>query len=379
MTFPDVMTPALLIDIDAVEHNLDVTLRLLEDDASRWRPHVKTAKLLSTMRCMVNRGVNNFKCATTLELLTVCQAGAQDVVVAFPAVGARCARLRQIAEEFPRVAISVIVDDASQLQLWQGTRFGIFLDINPGMDRTGFPQTDIDGILRLAGVGRQNGLTLRGLHYYDGNRRQPNLAERMAAAFAGYAGLLGVIDVLANSGFPVQEVITSGTPALPCALAYEGFRNREFIHRVSAGTVIYNDLTSLSQLPEECGYKPAATILTTVISHPARNIVTVDAGHKTVSADAGDPNCAVIGLPELTPLHPSEEHLPLRVAEGNALPRIGDQLSLIPRHVCPTVNNFDHALMIRDGQIIGLEKVTARGREAPLDASRFRWRAEVSA
>lgn len=377
MNFPEVMTPALLIDVDAVESNLSVTLRLLGGDAKRWRPHVKTAKLLSIMRAMVDCGVTNFKCATTLELLTVCEAGARDVVVAFPSVGARYARLQEIASQFPDVALSVIVDAATQLPQWRGGRFGIFLDINPGMDRTGFPQDDVDGIVGVAAAIRQNGLQFRGLHYYDGNRREANLRERMAAAFAGYDGIMRVVDALSNANFPVSEVITSGTPAFPCALAYEGFRAQSFIHRVSAGTVVYNDLTSLSQLPEEWGYKPAVTVLTTVVSHPAPDIITVDAGHKTVSADAGDPNCAIAGHPGLTPLHPSEEHLPLRVANESAAPQIGDQLALVPRHVCPTVNNFDHALMTRKGKIVGLEKVTARGREAPI-TSNFSLQAKLS-
>ena len=72
------------------------------------------------------------------------------------------------------------------------------------------------------------------------------------------------------------------------------------------------------------------------------------------------------GHPELTPLSPSEEHLPLAVAEGAAGPQIGDALYLLPRHVCPTVNNFDCALLVRDGKIEAVENVSARGREAPL-------------
>jgi D-serine deaminase-like pyridoxal phosphate-dependent protein len=103
-----------------------------------------------------------------------------------------------------------------------------------------------------------------------------------------------------------------------------------------------------------------------VVSHPRAGIVTCDAGHKTVSADAGVPTCVVVGHPELTPLTPSEEHLPLAVAEGAAGPQIGDALFLLPRHICTTVNNFDDALLVRNGKVEGVEKVSARGREAPL-------------
>ena len=74
----------------------------------------------------------------------------------------------------------------------------------------------------------------------------------------------------------------------------------------------------------------------------------------------------VAGHSELTPLGPSEEHLPLAVRAGAEGPQVGDALYLIPRHVCPPVNNFDCALLVRGGQIESVEKVTARGREAPL-------------
>lgn len=77
-----------------------------------------------------------------------------------------------------------------------------------------------------------------------------------------------------------------------------------------------------------------------MVSRPREGMRTCDAGHKAVSADAGVPTCVVIGHPELKPLTPSEEHLPMSV-EGNALdPRHGETLYLLPRHVCTTVDNF---------------------------------------
>jgi D-serine deaminase-like pyridoxal phosphate-dependent protein len=102
--------------------------------------------------------------------------------------------------------------------------------------------------------------------------------------------------------------------------------------------------------------------MTRVVSHPAPGLITCDAGHKTVSADAGVPTCAVLGHPELEPLTPSEEHLPMRVT-GTQIPHIGQLLFLIPRHVCPTVNNFDEALLISGGKLLAVEPVSARGRE----------------
>ena len=107
-------------------------------------------------------------------------------------------------------------------------------------------------------------------------------------------------------------------------------------------------------------------MLTRVVSRPHDGIATCDAGHKAVSADAGVPTCVVVGHRELMPLPPSEEHLPLHSTDDARRPQVGEALYLLPRHVCPTVNNFDSALLVRDGQITSVEKVSARGRETPL-------------
>ncbi|MFN8003130.1 MAG: hypothetical protein U0X75_19185 [Acidobacteriota bacterium] len=106
--------------------------------------------------------------------------------------------------------------------------------------------------------------------------------------------------------------------------------------------------------------------MSAVVSHPAAQRVTCDAGHKAVSADAGIPTCSVLGHSELQPHKPSEEHLPIDVPAGATLPAVGEYLYLVPRHVCPTVNNFDYALLVENGKITGVERVTARGREAPV-------------
>ena len=367
----DVLTPALVLYPDAIQANIEATLRLLSGDASRWRVHIKTAKLDYTLRMLLARGVRNFKCATTLELLIACRAGAADILFAYPAMGANARRARELAQQFPDVRISVLAENDEQIEQWRGSSVGIFLDINPGMNRTGIDQSDTNKVTELAPTIKKSGLEFRGLHYYDGQFASSPEPERTQAAHRGYDELLKIAGELLRSGTNVPEIITAGTPTFPCSLSYENFRRGSFIHRVSPGTVVYCDATSLQQLPAEYGYQPGALVLTRVVSHPHHGMITCDAGHKTVSADAGVPTCVVLGHEDLTPLSPSEEHLPMAVREGgktprNKTPRIGEVLYLLPRHVCPTVNNFDDALLVRNGNIESIEIVSARGREAPL-------------
>src|SRR5260370_32460867 len=84
----DVLTPALVMYPEIVAANIERTVALLGGEPDRWRAHIKTAKLGYTVRMMVERGIRNFKCTTTLELLVACQCGAADVLVAYPALGA---------------------------------------------------------------------------------------------------------------------------------------------------------------------------------------------------------------------------------------------------------------------------------------------------
>ena len=359
-----ILTPALAIYPQIVDQNIATTIRLLGGDPNRWRPHVKTAKLQFIMHRLVERGVQQAKCSTTAELATACAAGMNDILLAYPVVGAAARRVREIAAENSQARISVLAENASQIEVWQGSRVGIFIDVNPGMDRTGIQQERIPAIVEVVAEINYAGMAFRGLHYYDGHITG-SLSERDKLAHAGYNRLMQIVRAVEHAGFPVEEVITSGTPAFPCAASYTSFSESTFIHRASPGTVVYSDATSITQLPEEWGYQPAAVVISTVVSHPRANVFTCDAGHKAVSADAGIPTCMVAGEPGFVPLKPSEEHLPIEVKSG-ARPAIGEALYLIPRHVCPTVNNFDEALIVESNRVIGIEKVTARGHESPL-------------
>lgn len=362
----DVLTPALAIYEDFLDINIAATLKLLHNRPERWRPHIKTAKLRSTVARLVAHGITSLKCATTLELLVAIEAGATDILVAYPCIGSRARRVLQIQAANPAIPISALIDDAAQLPVWRDSQVGLFIDVDPGMKRTGIDQQRIEEIVSLAKRIKQQKNRFRGLHYYEGQHRNSDLEQRKLAAFGGYRQLLEIVEELCRNGLDVEEVITSGTPALPCALAFLDFKKGVFKHTVSPGTVLYNDITSLSQVPSAWGYRAAALVVTTVVSHPSSDTVTCDAGHKALACDAGVPNCSVLGRPELEPLHPSEEHLPLRIREGANRPQVGDVLYLIPRHVCPTINNFDDALLIRDARIRAVASVSARGREAPL-------------
>ena len=361
----ELLTPALVVRLDRARANVDRIVALAGGDASRWRPHVKTTKIPAVWRELLRAGVRHFKCATTREaavLLELLEAEGidGDVLLAQPLVGPALRRLGDLAREHPRSRVGVLCEDVERASEVPGG-VAIFLELNPGMDRTGIPLPDETAILAVA---RAAGERLAGVHFYDGHLHDPDPDLRRERVFRGYDALIDTLEVLEDDGHAVREVVTAGTPAFPFALEYGGFRGPgRPVHRISPGTVVFHDLRSVEENPD-VPLEHAATVLSRVVSHPRAERVTCDAGSKSIAAEAGEPVAAVVGHPELVPETPSEEHLPLRVTSGPRPPR-GTLLHLVPRHVCPTVNLADEAVLV-DGDEVRVVPVAARGHETRL-------------
>lgn len=362
--FERVPSPALVVYLDRVRENLRRVLALAGGAPERLRPHVKTAKIPEVFDELIRAGIRAFKCATTREaehlLAALAREGVADadVLVAYPLVGPALTRAAELAARSGRVRLGVLCEDpAAAAALPAGLR--AFVDVNSGMNRTGVPLEREDTIREIA---RALGARFAGLHFYDGHVRGAGAAERRRAAQAGYERLAALARGLLYDGLAIEEVVTSGTPTFRYALEFDPLRALPGArHRVSPGTVTYHDLRSEQDL-EDLDLLPAALLLTRVASHPAQDIVTCDAGSKSIAAEAGDPCALVLGHPELEPLAPSEEHLPLRVRGGPRPPR-GTRLLLIPRHVCPTVNLAEEALIFDGSNPRGVVCVAARAHE----------------
>jgi len=365
-----IASPALVIDLARLRRNVARMIELLDGRVERWRPHVKTTKSAALWTALFEAGVRAFKCATVQEaeaLLRLARTRAEpiDLLVAYPHQGPAVERVVELARTFTESRVSVTVEDADDLSMWP-VEVGLFVDLNTGMDRTG---SALAGRARILELARSAGARLRGLHVYDGHHLEDGL-EREAAAHAGYRDVLALLADLGSRGVRVEEVVTSGTPAFPAALSFEGFEAFEpTLHRIAPGTIVLHDARAEEQLPG-LGFVPAALVLARVVSRPRRGRVTVDAGSKAVSAEAGRPVAHAIGWPRLDAAVPSEEHLPFDAAPDapDELPPKGAVVWLVPRHVCTTVNLYDDLVLVEDGRVVGRARVDARGHRSWSDA-----------
>ena len=350
-TLPDqLLSPALIVYMDLVRANVQRVIEAVGGDPQRWRPHIKTVKLAPVFLELARAGVRNFKCATTREaaclLETLDEGGFEsvDLLLAHPIVGPNLAQLGRIASAYPAARVSVLCEDPDAVA-GIPQMLGVFVDVNTGMNRTGVP---LDRPAQIVGVGEAAGERFRGVHFYEGHLVGLDADTRRSRAFACYDELMKVLADLDGRGIVVGEAITSGTPTFPCAIAYEPLsRLAGTVHRVSPGTAVLGDTRALQEIPE-VGLVPAAVVFARVVSQPADGLVTCDAGSKSIAADAGDPCAEAIGRPNLVAMAPNEEHLPLRVNSGAAPPR-GTELLLVPRHVCPTVNLAEKAVLVENG------------------------------
>ena len=356
--FERLQTPALLVDLDAVRHNVDHMIRLVRGDMRRWRPHTKTSKIGEVLDVLLERGVVRFKCATTREASVLLERACApiDLLIAISHHGANLARCAALAHQHSRHRVSLLTEDPRHAKAAREAGLTLFVDVNPGMQRTGIPFADRE---RLQATVSAAGRSLVGVHFYEGHLRQQSHTEREALARPLYERLVALLSGLVlERPLAELEIDTSGTPAFPCALDVEALRGRD--HSISPGTVVYFDTTSRDFGLQ--GFRQAVFVLSRVISHPDPDLVTCDAGSKSLDAAAGDPCAEIDGMPDLLALHPSEEHLPLRVLRGRK-PELGALLRLVPRHVCPTVNLADQAVLLTSGKIRAIVPVGARGHE----------------
>ncbi|NIM00212.1 MAG: D-TA family PLP-dependent enzyme [Acidobacteria bacterium] len=354
-------SPALLVYLDRVRENIRRTIALA-GDADRWRPHIKTTKIPRVYAEMIRAGVRHYKCATLREAETLLQVAREegiedvDLLFAHPLIGPALDRLADLAAASPGASVSVLCEDPEAVETIDPS-LGLFVDIDPGMHRTG---VDPEHPERIRAIAEKAGSRFRGLHYYDGHIHGTTAAARREQAHRGYHRLLEIVEAL-SSHADVPEIVTSGTPAFPYALDFEPFRTIvPIVHRVSPGTVVFHDLRSEQQL-EDLDLVPAALVFARVVSRPLPDRVTADAGSKSIAAEAGDPCAFAIGYPGLEALTPSEEHLPFSVRSGPR-PERGQHLYLVPRHVCPTVNLAEQALLV-DGDDVTVSPVRARAHE----------------
>lgn len=337
-------TPALAVYPDRVKANIQAALDMIGDPA-RFRPHVKTHKSTEVVQMMLDMGVYQFKCATIAEAEMLAEAGAKDILLAYQPIGPKASRLMDLAGHYPEVVFSCLIDHkdaASHLAgLARSKNFilPVYIDLNLGTDRTGIaPGEPAEKLYEE--VLKMNGVFIKGFHIYDGHLRDSDLEERKIACDLAFKPVEEMVNSLKKKGHPTPIVIAGGSTTFPIHMEREDVV-------CSPGTFVYWDI-GYGEILSEQPFVPAALVITRVISLPAKGLICVDLGHKSIASENPLPNrVRFLNADHLHPVSQSEEHLVLEVHENHNF-KLGDVLYGVPYHICPTVALYERAYTIRE-------------------------------
>ena len=363
MTIWDLDTPALLVDLDRMEANLDRAARYARSHGLRLRPHTKTHKSPLVGQMQLERGACGLTVAKVGEAEVMAGDAVPGLLVAYPVWGdSKWSRLVDVCR---RVPVSVALDSAGVAQGLQrhanraGVRIGILVEADLGMRRCGLPPgRRLLGLARA--VAEMPPLRLEGLMFYPGHINPA--AEGGAEALKRLASdLEGILDDFRRDGLPTGTVSGGSTPTLFHSHRVPGMTE------IRPGTYVFNDRSQVAA--GACGWEDcAASIMTTVVSTPRPDSAIIDGGSKTFTSDSmrpfGDEGFGrVLGMPGIRFHKMSEEHgvLDVHGHEGPPL-RIGQRLRIVPNHVCVAVNMHEAAHGFRGETVERSWAVEGRGR-----------------
>jgi D-threonine aldolase len=339
----EVPTPALCVDLDVFERNLDRMHAFFADRPCEVRPHLKAHKTPAIARRQLEAGGVGFCCATLAEAEVFAGHGFDDLLIANEITDrAKLGRLRDLAE---RVTLSVAVDSSDAVQILAGTGLRVLIDVNVGMPRCGVPP---EGAVALARAAADAGLAVNGVMGYEGHATiVDDRAERAKIARTSMEILLGVAADLRTAGFTI-DVVSGGS-----TLTYDTTGTMDGITEIQAGSYALMD----TAFAPSSDFDEAMRCVTTVLS-VGGGIAVLDAGLKANAVDHGNP-----ALPDGFPgqvLFLSDEHTTIATHDGFSL-RPGDRTYLRPSHVDPTVNLYDVLYAVRGDEVAEEWEVAARG------------------
>ncbi|WP_254510543.1 D-TA family PLP-dependent enzyme [Anatilimnocola floriformis] len=356
----EIISPAMIIYRDLVEQNLREIIRIAGDPA-RLRPHCKTHKMPAITRLQLEMGITKHKCATLAEAEMLAEAGVRDIVLAYNPVGPNIGRVIKFLQKFAGTKLAVTADHPQPVaQLGAAAaaanlQIEVLVDIDSGQHRTGLPAGP-EAVELYKTIAATKGLLPGGLHLYDGQNHQTEMAARKAAVLACWEPAKRLHDELVAAGLSVPRILCGGTGSFPifAALQHPAIE-------LSPGTVVFHDAGYREMFPD-LNFTPAALLITRVISRPTPNRVTTDLGYKAVASDppAGK-RLSFPDLPDAVAVLQNEEHLVLETSRAAEF-QPGDELMAIPRHVCPTSALHKSVYVVSDGKLQESWDVVGRDR-----------------
>ncbi len=355
-----VITPALIYYKELIQKNMQTAIDMAHGAEHLW-PHIKSHKMSDIIQLSIKSGITRFKCATIAEAEVAAECKAEHIILAYPLVGPNIDRFLNLSHAFPNTHFYAIGDSLEMLTqlgqaaLLRSVNVNVLTDVNMGMNRTGVP---LDVLEKFCySCAEIKGITLCGLHCYDGHRTEHDAEERKKISQPMDEKIRLILKSIQKNIPTCSLVVLGGSPSFPCHTDFPGAY-------FSPGTLFIYDYGYSVKFPD-LAYTPAAAILTRVISNPEYGIFSLDLGYKGIAADPEGTRGLLLGIDNCEEMFQSEEHWTFRMKPGHEdeCPKVGEELFVIPTHICPTSALYPSAIVVENKKVIDNWSVSARNRK----------------
>ncbi len=360
----DLDTPALCVDLDAMEQNFARMRNTLAGTGIGYRPHAKTHKTPAIAKLQIADGAVGICTAKVGEAEAMIDAGIDRVLMTTSnhtpykirramALRARSAGFVQAVDHPDNArALSEAAGEA-------GLMADVVVDVDPGLHRTGVPSGE--PALALAQlVDRLPGLRLLGLLSYDGaSQHIKDFTERRASTLQRMEGAVETYTMMQRAGLRSDIFSGGGTGSYNIDHEHPGFTD------VQCGSYLFMDAQYLAVASRDGGdtytdFEASLTMLTTVVNTHTAGMATTDAGQKALSIHKPDP--IVVGETGIAYKTWGDEFGRLEYENPSRTYRLGEKLAVIVPHCDPVVNLHDQIYAVRDGVVQEIWLIAARGK-----------------
>lgn len=329
-TKADLDTPALWVDLDALERNIAELARHFAAAQVQWRPHMKGIRVPAIAHKAIAAGAIGVTCATIREAEAMAASGVRDILIANEMTGER--KITRLAQLCRRADAKVIVDNAENVRdlsaaaRKHGASIGVLIDVNSGMNRTGLlPGPAVVELART--VDQSEGLRFLGLMTWEGHTLAiPDAKERAQATTGAIAQVVEMAEECRAAGLEAPIVSGGGSGTYKTTPFIAGMTE------IQAGGAIFCDVIYQSWGVETT---PCLFVQTIVSSRPAPDRIVVDAGFKTLPVWHAQPRA--LSLSAVKSHASSAEHGIITLERANSRVKVGDLLDFIVGYTDSTI------------------------------------------
>lgn len=365
MKIHDLDTPSLLIEQDVMLQNITQMQRYAHENNVSLRPHTKTHKSSYIALLQSDQGAAGITVAKVGEAEVMAKAGLKDIFIANEIVGTK--KLERIKALQKSIDISFGLDSIAQAKMIEEVfdrdeKANVLIEIEVGENRSGIIEEQ-DFIDLLNYIKSTESILFKGIFSHDGHSYGANnIDELREIHLESQRRTLRFATIARDAGLPPATVSIGSTPSL-----VHNFPILDGVTEIRPGTYIYMDASQANVVGSL--RMNAASVLATVMSRPTAERVVLDVGAKGLTMQKRSKGITatngmgiIVGFEGVEIDSMYDEHSLIYNRNFRDQVQVGDQVRIIPNHICPVVNLYDYFYLVSGEDVLHEIPIDCRGK-----------------